>query len=105
MQFVTWYITGGMAPLSAFGRCPLWSGFDASAISAVLADKEAFLDLASLENYLSIDKGAALVAPKLNAYNEINDIIKEEIQNVLLEQSSAEEAMASAKTRADALLG
>lgn len=105
MQFVTWYITGGMAPLSAFGRCPLWSGFEASAISAVLADKADYLDLTSLENYLGIDKGAALEAPKLNAYNEINDIIKEEIQNILLGQSSVDDALASAKSRADALLG
>lgn len=105
MQFVTWYITGGMAPLSAYGRIPLWSGFEAAAISEVLADKADVMDLASLENYLGIDKGAALDAPKLNAYNQINDIIKEEVQNILLGQSSVEDALASAKSRSDALLG
>ncbi len=105
MQFILWYVKGGMAPLAGYGRIPLWSGFDASAITTLLADKEAVIDLKSLEGYLSIDKSVALQSPKLNAYNEINDIIKEETQNVLLGQASVDEGLASAKTRSDALLG
>lgn len=104
-QFLLWYVTGGMAPLAGYGRIPLWSGFDASVITTLLADKGDVIDLDSLTNYLGIDKSAALVAPKLNAYNEIDAVIKEECQNILLGQSTVEAGLASAKSRADALLG
>lgn len=103
-QFIMWYVTGGMAPLAGYGRIPLWSGFDASAITTLLADKADVMDLKSLEGYLSIDKSVALESPALNAYNEINAIIKEETQNILLGQFSVEEGLASAKTRSDELL-
>ena len=103
-EFLLWYVTGGMAPLAEYGRIPLWSGFDSSAITTLLSEKEAVLDLDSLLKYLGIDKSAAVTTPKLNAYAEIQAIITEEYQNILLEQSSVEEAMASAKTRSDELL-
>lgn len=103
-QFIMWYVTGGMAPLAGYGRIPLWSGFEASAITTLLADKKDTIDLKSLEGYLSIDKSVALESPKLNAYNEINAIIKEETQNILLGQFNVEEGLASAKTRSDELL-
>lgn len=104
-QFIMWYVTGGMAPLSGYGRIPLWSGFEASAITDLLANKADVIDLDSLANYLGLDKSVALEAPKLNAYNEINAIIKEETQNILLGQASVEEGLASAKLRSDELLG
>lgn len=104
-QFLMWYLTGGMAPLSGYGRIPLWSGFDANAITTLLADKGDVVDLESLTNYLGIDKSAALTTPKLNAYNEIDAVIKEECQNILLGQMDVTAGLASAKARADALLG
>lgn len=103
-QFIMWYVTGGMAPLAGYGRIPLWSGFDASAITTLLSEKADVIDLKSLEGYLSIDKSVALESPKLNAYNEINTIIKEETQNILLGQTSVEDGLASAKARSDELL-
>lgn len=103
-QFLLWYVTGGMAPLAEYGRIPLWSGFDASVITNLLAGKGDTMDLKSLENYLNIDKSAALTSPKLNAYTQIDAVLQEEYQNILLGQSSVEEAMTSAKTRADQLL-
>lgn len=104
-QFLMWYVTGGMAPLAGYGRIPLWSGFDSGTITTLLADKGDVMDLDSLANYLSIDKSAALTTPKLNAYNEIDAVIKEEGQNILLGQKTVEAGLASAKERADALLG
>ena len=104
-QFLMWYLTGGMAPLAGYGRIPLWSGFDANVIISLLADKGDVIDLDSLSNYLAIDKSVALTAPKLNAYNEIDAIIKEECQNILLGQTDVTSGLASAKERADALLG
>lgn len=103
-QFVMWYIIGGMAPLAGYGRIPLWSGFAASSITDLLSDKSDVIDLKSLEGYLSIDKSVAVESPKLNAYNEINAIIKEEAQNILLGQSGVADGLASAKSRGDALL-
>lgn len=103
-EFLKWYVTGGMAPLASYGRIPLWSGFETDAIVSQFSDKEDILDLQSLENYLTIDKSAALTAPKLNSYSEVETILEEEFQNILLGNSSVEDAMASAKTRADAVL-
>ncbi len=104
-EFLNWYVTGGMAPLTGYGRIPLWSGFDAGAIASQLSEKADVIDLQSLENYITIDKSGALTTPKLNAYTEIEAVIEEEYQNILLGKSSVDEAIASAKTRSDKLLG
>ena len=104
-EFLKWYITGGMAPLAAYGRIPLWNGFDTDSIISLFSDMGDIMDLDSLEKYLTIDKSAALIAPVLNSYTEIEAIIEEEYQNVLLDQATVEDAMASAKSRSDALLG
>ena len=104
-EFLKWYITGGMAPLASFGRIPLWSGFDTNAIISLFSEKGDIIDLQSLENYLTIDKSVALIAPKLNAYTEIQAILEEEFQNILLDKTDVKAAMTSAKARADELLG
>ena len=104
-EFLKWYVTGGMAPLAGFGRIPLWNGFDSSVISALLSSKENAIDLKSLENYLTLDKSTAQTTPVLNAYAEIQAIIDEEYQKILLGQTPVEEALKSAKTRSDKLLG
>ncbi len=103
-EFLMWYVKGGMAPLAGYGRIPLWSGFDASVITTLLSDKGNVLDLQSLENYLGIDKGKALTTPKLNAFTEIEAITEEEYQRILLDNTTAEVAMKSAKERSDKLL-
>lgn len=103
-EFIMWYVKGGMSPLAEYGRIPLWSGFDSSLIINSLANKGDVLDLASLENYLNVDKSVALVAPKLSAYNQIDAVIVEEFENVLFGQKSVEDGLNSAKTRADELI-
>lgn len=107
MDFVLWYIQGGMAPLATGGRIPLWKGFDAGAIAKELtADAEGVLDVDSIINYMNIEKTKAqnpLNMPKY-AQSEINTALTQTIESVLHGQAGIVEALADLKTRADQLI-
>ena len=101
IDFIVWYIQGGMAPLASGGRIPLWSGFDKSSI--VDAVNGAFNE-DSLKAYLSIGVGfdeAVLVTEK---DAEVETVFDEELQAIMYGQKSVEQGLADMKSRADALL-
>ena len=110
IDFIVWYIQGGMAPLASGGRIPLWSGFDKSSI--VDAVNEGTTDAIpggafnedSLKAYLSIGVGfdeAVLVTEK---DAEVETVFDEELQAIMYGQKSVEQGLADMKSRADALL-
>ena len=110
IDFIVWYIQGGMAPLASGGRIPLWSGFDKSSI--VDAVNEGTTDAIpggafnedSLKAYLSIGVGfdeAVLVTEK---DAEVETIFDEELQAIMYGQKSVEQGLADMKSRSDALL-
>lgn len=107
MDFVLWYIKGGMAPLASGGRIPLWKGFDANAVAESLTSgAEGVLDVDSIINYMNIEKSKALTAMNLPKYaqSEINTALTEAIESVLYGQTDTKTAMADLKTRADQLI-
>ena len=107
MDFVLWYIQGGMAPLARGGRIPLWKGFDADAVAASLLDGcEGVFDPDSIVNYMNIEKTKAKTALNMPKYaqSEINTAFTEAIELVLYGRSDAETAMADLKARADQLI-
>ena len=106
-EFVRWYIQGGMNPIIMAARYPLWTGNDVQDILDIVGEQAGdSIDLKSLETFFSIDRAAKREAGYVNDHDgEIEDIIWEEFQNCLYGRTAtAQEAMATAKARADALL-
>lgn len=107
MDFVLWYIEGGMAPLANGGRIPLWKGFDADAVAEALTEgAEGTLEVDSIVNYMGIEKTSArtVLNMPLYAQSEINTAFTEAIESVLYGQQDAATAMAELKERADGLI-
>ncbi len=106
-EFLRWYIQGGMNPIILAARYPLWSGNDIQEILDIVKEQAGdTVDVESLEHLLSIDMYSETEPSLINEHeSEIKDITWEEIQNFLLGRTdTAEEALAAAKERADALL-
>ena len=104
MEFVLWYIQGGMAPLASGGRIPLWRGFDANLIVDALCQTEGVFNVDSIKAFMSIEKTKAYATIASDVDSKIATIKKEEMQAALYGQKSVEEACADMKARADELL-
>lgn len=105
IDFVIWYIKGGMAPLASGGRVPLWKGFDsASVVNALNEGAEGAFLPASVEAYLAVGDGIVRKVWTTDKDPEINTIFNEELQAVMYGQKGVDKAVADLKSRADALL-
>lgn len=104
MNFVKWYIEGGMAPLARGGRIPLWKDFDSNEIVKALNEIPGVFDETSLNAYLAIDAANAYSTLNTDHDAEIADIKKQGYQAALLGEKTPEQAMADIKKSSDALL-
>ncbi|MDD6788645.1 MAG: extracellular solute-binding protein [Lachnospira sp.] len=104
MDFVLWYIKGGMAPLASSGRIPLWKGFDADLVTKALCAKEGVFDPESVKAYMAVDGTKAVKTISTKNDSKINDVKKEEEQAFLLGQEDVDTCCSNMKTRADAIL-
>ncbi|MDL2318116.1 extracellular solute-binding protein [Eubacteriales bacterium OttesenSCG-928-A19] len=107
VDFVIWYIQGGMAPLARGGRIPLWNGVDqAEIVAAMLDGAEGTFVEESIINYLNIDKTKLQPsASRANwALSEIYTVMYEEMEAAMYGQYDVETAVTNMKTRGDALI-
>jgi len=107
MDFVLWYIMGGMAPLAKGGRIPLWKGFDPDAIvEAMTYGAEGVFDVDSIIAYMDVEKTRAAYALNMPNYaqSEIGTLFIEAYESVLYGQTDAETALKQLKTEADQLI-
>ena len=104
MDFVLWYIQGGMAPLASGGRIPLWKGFDANLVVDALCETEGVFNVESIKAYMSVDTTKAYDTLTSDVDSKIATIKKEEMQAALLGQKTVEQACQDMKTNADELL-
>ena len=104
VEFVLWYIQGGMAPLASGGRIPLWKGFDANLVIDALCQTEGVFDEASITAYMGVEKTNAYTSLVSAADSKIATIKKEEMQAAMLGQKTVAEACEQMKLRADELL-
>lgn len=104
MDFVLWYIQGGMAPLASGGRIPLWKGFDANLVVDALCETEGVFNVESIKAYMSVDTTKAYATLTSDVDSKIATIKKEEMQAALLGQKTVEQACQDMKTNADELL-
>ena len=106
LDFIVWYIKGGMAPLAAGGRIPLWKGFDSSLVAVAMNEgaEGAFMP-ESIASYLGAGEGRpAGNFPTTPNDGKIQTIFDEEFEAIMYGQKTVEQGMTDAKTRADALL-
>ena len=104
-EFAKWYATEGMLPVVAGGRVPSSNTFNADeVVAAYLSGAENLIDADSAKKIIitPVDNYAVPSITKKNA--EINQIIKEEIELILISEQTVEEGLASAKERADKIL-
>ncbi|MDD6221839.1 MAG: extracellular solute-binding protein [Lachnospiraceae bacterium] len=104
MDFVLWYIKGGMAPLAASGRIPLWKGFDADLVTKSLCAKEGVFDTDSVKAYMAVDGTKAITTISTKNDSKINSVITEEEQAFFLGQEDVDTCCSNMKTRADEIL-
>ena len=104
VEFVLWYIQGGMAPLASGGRIPLWKGFDSNLVIDALCQTEGVFDEASITAYMGVEKTNAYTTVVSAADSKIATIKKEEMQAAMLGQKTVAEACEQMKLRADELL-
>ena len=107
MDFVIWYIKGGMAPLAKGGRIPLWNGVSAEAVADALMDgAEGVFTIESIENYLSVEKTKAVIVTNMPNYanSEISTLKQEAVESVLYGQKDIDTALTEYKEKADKLI-
>lgn len=105
MNFVLWYIQGGMAPLAKGGRIPLWTGFNADSIVDALCEKPGVFNQDSIKAYMGVDASNAYTLLATSVDGQITTVKQEEMQAALYGQKTVEQACKDMKTRSDALLG
>lgn len=110
VDFIIWYIQGGMAPLASGGRIPLWKGFDKSSIAAAINEGTESIpggafNEDSIKAYLSIGTGFDESILVTDQDAEVETIFDEELQAIMYGQKAVDQGLADMKSRADALLG
>ncbi len=101
--FIQWYTEGGIMPMVPYGRYPLYQAIDIAKVSSSL--------LEGVEKYFDpVSVGKAYVTPARNyavstfGVPEVDTILSEEFEAALLFSKTPAQALADAKSRADAVL-
>ena len=106
IDFIIWYIKGGMAPLASGGRIPLWQGFDkGKVVDALNENADGVFNEESIKAYLSIGTGFDETVLVTDKDAEIETIFDEELQAIMYGQKTVDQGLADMKSRSDALLG
>lgn len=100
MEFMQWYIKGGINPLAKYGRIPAYSGIDRGEIVELAFGENA--DLFDMEEAQSVFLTSGDVAPRTvtAASSEIDTVLTEEFEKAFAGEQTVEEAIAAAQERA-----
>lgn len=100
MEFMMWYIKGGIEPLAKYGRIPAYSGIDQSRIADLaFGDSK---DLFNMEEAEAVFLTPGDVAPRTitKAAGEIDTVLTEEFEKAFAGEQSVTDAIAKAQERA-----
>lgn len=105
VEFVQWYLQGGMAPLAQRGRIPLWTGLDKAVITNQIKENAAgTIDERSMNEYLSIDSTMGQKSVTGSIDSQLNTIWKEEFEAMCYGRQSVDETVANMTSRCNELL-
>ena len=103
LEFLLWYVRGGMMPMLPYGRIPLCTSIsNEEKVAGFMEGPEGVLEENSIAKYLE-NKELSL-STKTTHKAEIQKVLSEEVESVLTGKKDAATAMTDAKTRADAIL-
>lgn len=103
-EFIKWYSTEGYYPMVDFGRVPSWKEYDVSKIVEQTVGKNGHLfDTDSMKAFYSGNYNFSF--PKnYSVRSELDKLIKEETEQMILNDKSIDNTLASLKERADKLI-
>lgn len=105
IEFVQWYLQGGMAPLATKGRIPLWTGLDKAVITdQIKANAAGTIDEKSMNAYLSIDSTMGQKSVSGSIDSQLNTVWKEEFEAMCYGRQSPEQTAANMTARCNELL-
>ncbi len=104
-EFVKWYATEGMLPVTSGGRIPASNTFDPEEAARVfLEGAEDHIDMETSMKVLITPADNYAVPSITNHIAEVKKVAVEELEKIFIGQETVEDGMAKAKERADALL-
>ncbi len=103
LEFMLWYIRGGMLPMLPYGRIPLYTGIpNEQTTKGFMQGAEGILHEESISRYLEVKELS--LSTKTTKRAEMDKILSEEVEALFSGRKDAKTAMADAKARADAIL-
>jgi len=104
MEFIMWYIKGGMMPMVEHGRVPIYKKLDTQLIAdEYMKNGENILDLATVKNFLKSQDNMA-VSTETTKLPEIQKVFNEALELIYTGKMNAETALNEAKVKADEFL-
>jgi multiple sugar transport system substrate-binding protein len=101
-KLLKWMARDGSAEMAAFGRIPANQGFSKEQISKMLlGSNEGLYDLDSFKRVMLPYGVPGYNDSQFIAYNEINEIMVQEVETVLLGEKNAQEAILDMKVKSD----
>lgn len=100
MEFLKWYLEGGMAPMAKYGRIPGHSGFDRDSVVELAFGENA--DLYDMDEAKAVFMGLFDVSVRTitTASSEIDTVLNEEFEKAFAGEQTVDEAIANAQARA-----
>ncbi len=104
LEFVMWYTKGGMLPMTAFGRVPIYKGIDSKQIADEYMKKgENILDRNTVEKFLD-KKDNLAVSTQTTKLPEIQKVYNDALESIYTGNKDAASALGEAKINADKFL-
>lgn len=104
-EFMKWYATEGMLPLTSGGRVPSANIYDSVEVTEYfLKGAEDLLDAETAQNVLIVPASNHAVPSITTKLPEINKVLTEELENIYTGVKTVQQGMDDAQARAEALL-
>ena len=104
-EFMKWYATEGMLPLTSGGRVPSANTYDSVEVTEYfLKGAEDLLDAETAQNVLIVPASNHAVPSITTKLPEINKVLTEELENIYTGVKTVQQGMDDAQARAEALL-
>ena len=106
LEFLIWYIRGGMMPMLPYGRIPLHTGISSEDMTAgYLQGPEGVLEEESILKFFEAhSKGIASLSTKTDHKAEMEKVLQEELEAVFTGRQDVDTALEKATTRCNEIL-
>jgi len=104
MEFIMWYIKGGMLNMTPYGRVPIYKGLSPETIAEMyMKNGEKILDRTTVLKFLEPAKNIA-ISTETNKLPEVQKVFNEALEAIYTGHKDAATALKEAKIKADKFL-